>query len=159
MNRKLGLFALLMSWGQLSLAAPYGEWGLMGWADTEGIPMNEVQPGMAMPDESEVGFPAYPGAKVMFVVPLSPEICSVALRTPAPVNAVCDFYESKFKAADGYTVRSRDEESCLYSTDEINHIGGIVSLSPDPIYSSKNGDTLVGIDFHPKGNFACPIDE
>lgn len=159
MNRTFCLFALLLCWAPLSLATPYGEWGLMGWEDSEGIPMNEAQPGMVMPEKGDVGFPAYPGAKVMFVVPVSDDFCSMAMRTPATISAVCDFYASKLKASDGYSNRLRDETSCSYLTEENSFVGVVVSHNPDPVYSSKNGASLVGVDFRPKNKYMCMVSE
>ncbi|MDX1589771.1 MAG: hypothetical protein R3296_12610 [Oleiphilaceae bacterium] len=158
MKRFYSLFVLLLFWAPISLATPYGEWGLMGGEKGEGIPMNEAQPGMVMPQSRDVGIPSYPDAKVLVVVPLGDGSCSLGLRTFATIESVCDFYESKLKPSDGYTLRAREEMSCGYTTEDKNYVGVSVSHSPDPLFASNNGETMVSMVFYPKNDYMCTVD-
>lgn len=148
-------FFVLICWTPLSLSASYGEWGDMGWDESGVTPINEDQPGMVMPGKGDVGFPAYPGAKVISVAPINEDVCSITLRTPSSVSEVCDFYEDKFKESDGYDIRSKEEEVCYYSAAGAGAGGVLITFSPNPVYSNINGDTQVMLDFNPRNNYTC----
>lgn len=147
------ILAFSVVWSGFVLAEPYAEWGVL----SGGMPLEELDPEMEVPDVSAVPIPPPPGAK--FINVSGGRYCTMGVRTKLPVEEVCEYYKSEllgkgYAQVDALGLNLKEGCEIFKDGDMETDFGVMVEKSEDPMFV-ENGSTLVLINYRTTGNNNC----
>lgn len=154
--KSLSVFLILSLVAALPVVAePYAEWGVA----PDGASLSTINPGMEVPDTSEVPFPPPPGG-VFVSVTVASGNCLINMRVKRSVNDVCGFYKSELEAPEYRSVKEAEiegEPSCaIYKNGNAGHGGvGVTVYKNEDRMLSRNGTTNVLLSYEPLGDGNC----
>lgn len=144
------ILAFSVVWSGFVLAEPYAEWGVL----SGGMPLEELDPEMKVPDVSEVPIPPPPGAT--FISGGGDKYCTIGLRTKQSVEEVCNYYQTKLKGYKQVDAPGLNSEGCqiFKDGDMETNLGVMVEEDRDPMFV-ENGSTWVAVVYYIKNGESC----
>lgn len=143
------IVALILAPVSQVLAEPYAKWGL--WID--GTPLDEMTPGIRIPEKSAVPIPIPPGGVIVDIS--GDKYCNIGMRTHESPDAICNFYRKKlsnlvYHDVD-YDKKFFDFECVIYRDGDSRTNDGISVYVNDDKFVVGNGSTVVNVGFLSEG--------
>lgn len=139
------IVALILAPVSQVLAEPYAKWGL--WID--GTPLDEMTPGIRIPEKSAVPIPPPPGGVLVSIS--GDKNCTMTLRTHQSPDTICGFYRVNLSSIEYHDVDFQgvhfDHECAIFRNGDMKTSDGVMVYVDDDRFISGNGRTGLYISY------------